>query len=33
LQGVELRMLDRPAGTSVDLQEVFGAREATALGR
>jgi DNA-binding GntR family transcriptional regulator len=33
LQGVELRMLDRPAGASVDLQDVFGVREASSLGR
>lgn len=33
LQGVELRMLDRPAGASVDLQDVFGVREAAAPGR
>ncbi|NLP65606.1 GntR family transcriptional regulator [Paraburkholderia sacchari] len=33
LQGVELRMLDRPAGASVDLQDVFGTRAAAAAGR
>jgi DNA-binding GntR family transcriptional regulator len=33
LQGVELRMLDRPAGVAVDLQDVFGVREAVAAAR
>ncbi len=33
LQGVELRMLDRPAGAAVDLQEVFGMRQGVAASR
>jgi DNA-binding GntR family transcriptional regulator len=33
LQGVELKMLDRPTGASVDLQDVFGMRDAAVAAR